>query len=151
MVSLVPLTIKDYAVLERIHRACFPDGWDQETFGQLLGEKSTCGWMAMSVDDLPVGFILARVFSHEAEILTFAVHPTYQGNGIGRLLLTELMSFLRSVKCKKIFLEVAIDNDTAIKLYNTMGFQNVGTRPNYYKRNSHTYISAFIMAFEDRM
>jgi len=83
MVSLVPLTTKDGAIVEKIHRACFPDGWSQETFEQLLREKVTCGWMATSFENLPIGFILARVVGNEAEILTFAVHPSTQRTGIG--------------------------------------------------------------------
>jgi len=60
------------------------------------------------------------------------------------------MNFLISVKCTKIFLEVAVDNKAAIDLYVAMGFNTVGVRPNYYKRNIDTFIPAFIMAYEGR-
>jgi ribosomal-protein-alanine N-acetyltransferase len=151
MVSLVPLTTEDGATLEKIHKACFPDGWDHETFDQLLRERFNCGWMAISIEHLPIGFILARMMAGEAEILTFAVLPSMQRAGVGRYLLKELMIFLKSINCPKIFLEVAIDNEPAIALYHSMDFYTIGTRPNYYKRDSSTFISAFIMAYEDRI
>jgi ribosomal-protein-alanine N-acetyltransferase len=149
MLSLVPLTIEDGEILEKIHAACFPDGWSQKTFDHLLKENITCGWLANNLSGTPVGFILARILEDEAEILTFAVHPSSQRQGIGRHLLTELMNFLKSVHCTKTFLEVAIDNVTAINLYNSVGFKIVGSRPHYYQRNNGTFISASIMAIEN--
>ena len=117
MVTLIPLTPEDGRILEEIHAVCFPDGWSRETFDHLLTEIRTCGWMATSLERIPVGFILARVVGDEAEILTFAVHPSSQRQGVGRGLLTELMTFLKSVQCIKVFLEVAVDNKVAIDLY----------------------------------
>lgn len=149
MLSLVPLTIECGKTLEQIHAACFPDGWTQETFDHLLKENITCGWLATGLSGTPVGFILARILEHEAEILTFAVHPSSQRQGIGRQLLIQLMNFLKSVHCTKTFLEVAIDNVGAINLYSSIGFKIVGSRPHYYQRNNCTFISASIMAFEN--
>lgn len=147
MVSLIPLTTKDGLILEHLHATCFPDAWDQATFDHLLGETSTCGWMATSLEGDHVGFILARVLGLEAEILTFAVAPFYQRSGIGRCLLNELLNFLMSVKCEKVFLEVAVDNEAAIALYTSLGFTIIGTRPNYYKRADQTFVSAIVMSF----
>lgn len=148
MVSLIPLTLEDAGTLEKIHKACFPDGWNQETFHTLFMERNVCGWLAITHSNEPVGFILARVVGHEAEILTFAVHPNSQRMGTGRYLLKELTNFLTSVKCSKVFLEVAIDNASAIALYKSMNFQIVGNRPDYYKRKDNTLIHAYIMSYE---
>ena len=146
MVSLVPLTTRDGAILEHIHATCFPDCWDEATFDVLLKENSACGWMAVSFEEEPVGFILTRVLEREAEILTFAVIPTFQKMGIGRDLLKELLLFLTSVGCEKIFLEVAVDNEAAIALYASFGFTTVGTRLNYYKRADQSLVSALVMS-----
>ena len=147
MVSLVPLTIKDGVVLEHIHATCFPDAWDRATFDHLLMENLTCGWMATSFEGDPIGFVLARVLGPEAEILTFAVIPSFQRRGVGRCLLNELLVFLKSVNCEKIFLEVAEDNEAAIALYTSAGFIGVGIRPNYYQRADQTFVSASVMTY----
>ena len=147
MLSLVPLTVKDGLILEHLHATCFPDAWDQATFDHLLRETSTCGWMAISLERVPVGFILARVLGSEAEILTFSVDPLHQREGIGRCLLRELLNFLISVNCEKVFLEVAVDNEAAIALYTSMGFTIIGSRLNYYKRADQTFVSAIVMAY----
>ncbi|MDF3033622.1 MAG: ribosomal-protein-alanine N-acetyltransferase [Alphaproteobacteria bacterium] len=147
MVSLVPLMAEDGGALEEIHASCFPDAWDRATFDNLLKENPTCGWMATSLTGDPLGFILARIVGNEAEILTFAVQPSSQKLGVGRCLLKALMNFLTSVRCKKVFLEVAFDNETAIGLYRSAGFKPVGTRPNYYQRTGQTFVSASVMAW----
>lgn len=147
MVSLVPLTTEDGGILEQIHAACFPDAWDRATFDHLLRENLTCGWIATSFERGPLGFILGRVLGDEAEILTFAVHPSSQRTGIGRYLLMGLMDFLKSIGCAKIFLEVAVDNGAAIALYTSQNFVIVGTRPNYYKRANQAFVSASLMTW----
>jgi ribosomal-protein-alanine acetyltransferase len=148
MVTLIPLTQEDGPILALIHQACFPDAWNQDSFNQLLEESTSCGWLAQDNQGGPCGFILARVLQAEAEILTFAVHPSFQRKGIGRSLLMTLMTFLKSVNCGKIFLEVATDNLGAMALYESMGYTKIGTRPNYYKRRNQNYISACVMAYE---
>lgn len=147
MVSIVPLTTEDGRSLERIHAKCFPDAWNQKTFDLLLKENSTCGWMATSFTGDPIGFILTRVLGQEAEILTFAVIPSFQKIGVGRCLLRELLKFLTSVNCSTIFLEVAVDNEAAIALYTSIGFTKVGTRLNYYKRADQSFVSAIVMSY----
>lgn len=147
MISLVPLTTCDGVILERIHAACFPDAWDQATFDFLLKENSACGWMATSFSGDPIGFVLSRVLDQEAEILTFAVIPSFQKKGVGRCLLNQLLAFLASVSCEKVFLEVAEDNEAAIALYASVGFTAVGTRLNYYKRADQAFVSAIVMSY----
>lgn len=146
MVSLVLLTSRDGGILGHIHATCFPDAWDEATFDILLKETSTCGWMAVSFEEEPVGFILTRVLEREAEILTFAVIPPFQRMGVGRCLLNESLLFLASLGCKKIFLEVAVDNEAAIALYTSQKFTTIGTRLNYYKRADQSLVSALVMS-----
>lgn len=148
MFSLVPLTDQSGAVLEQIHKTCFPDSWEQATFDFLLQEKGTCGWLAMSLEGIPIGFILARGIEQEAEILTFCVRSAYRKQGIGRHLLGTLIDFLRSLRCQSLFLEVAVDNEAALALYKSMGFKVVGMRPNYYEKPSQHFVSACIMGYQ---
>ncbi|GAS99237.1 ribosomal protein alanine acetyltransferase rimI [Mycolicibacterium canariasense] len=73
---------------------------------------------------------LGRIPPFEYEVHTIGVDPDYQGNGIGRMLLADLLDFAdRGV----VFLEVRTDNDAAINLYESVGFVTVGLRKRYYK------------------
>ncbi|MCV7194467.1 ribosomal protein S18-alanine N-acetyltransferase [Mycolicibacterium brumae] len=65
----------------------------------------------------------------EYEVHTIGVDPDYQGRGIGRRLLADLLEFA----CDgPTFLEVRTDNAAAIALYESVGFETVGLRKNYY-------------------
>jgi ribosomal-protein-alanine N-acetyltransferase len=57
------------------------------------------------------------------------VDPAYQGRGIGRRMMTDLLTDADSV----VYLEVRTDNPTAIALYTSLGFATVGLRKRYYR------------------
>lgn len=73
---------------------------------------------------------LGRVRPYEYEIHTIGVDPAYQGQGIGRRLVSELIELASG---SVIFLEVRTDNAPAIGLYESFGFVNVGLRRRYYR------------------
>lgn len=62
-----------------------------------------------------------------AGIYGFAVLPAQQGRGIGRAALTDVIALLRGEGVDEITLEVAVSNDAALKVYETCGFDRVGT------------------------
>jgi ribosomal-protein-alanine N-acetyltransferase len=70
----------------------------------------------------------------EFEVHTIGVDPAYQGRGIGRALLDNLLAFAdRSGGGGTVFLEVRTDNAAAIALYERNGFVTVGVRKRYYR------------------
>lgn len=78
------------------------------------------------------GFAVMSVGADEAHILNLCTHPTHQRRGIGRKLLTQLLSLAARHGAEVIFLEVRIDNQPALGLYHRMGFNEVGVRKGYY-------------------
>ena len=59
-----------------------------------------------------------------------AVAPALRRRGIARALFAELERRLPEID--ELFLEVRASNSGAIALYRTLGFEQVGRRPNYY-------------------
>lgn len=79
------------------------------------------------------GFALGRVILDEAELLTLAVDPAAQRQGIGRACLA---AFEREASLRgavQLHLEVAATNAPAIALYRSAGWQPAGHRKAYYK------------------
>lgn len=130
-----PLCLLDAQDMADVHRACFPYSWSKDAFIKLLDQKAAFGFMAFH-ETTPIGFILSQYVIDEAEILTFAVHPHYQRQGFGKLLLTRLIDELRPKGVHTLFLEVSITNPSALKLYHHLGFQQVGTRQGYFSHLS---------------
>jgi [ribosomal protein S18]-alanine N-acetyltransferase len=73
---------------------------------------------------------LGRKPPFEYEVHTIGVDPAYQGRGIGRRLLDELLKFADG---GVVYLEVRTDNEVAIALYRSVGFDQIGLRRRYYR------------------
>jgi ribosomal-protein-alanine N-acetyltransferase len=73
---------------------------------------------------------LGRTPPFEYEIHTIGIDPAYQGRGIGRRLLDELLNVADGAV---VHLEVRTDNEPAIALYRSVGFAAVGVRRRYYR------------------
>lgn len=73
---------------------------------------------------------LGRKPPFEYEVHTIGVDSAYQGQGIGRRMLAELLKFADG---GVVHLEVRTDNEAAIALYRSMGFEQVGLRRRYYR------------------
>jgi ribosomal-protein-alanine N-acetyltransferase len=78
------------------------------------------------------GFVLARVASDEAEILTLAVTPHARRSGLGRSLVAVAAETALARGARAMFLEAAFDNAAALGLYASLGFEAVGRRRSYY-------------------
>jgi ribosomal-protein-alanine N-acetyltransferase len=91
------------------------------------------------------GFAVCRVASDESELLSIGVAPGYRGRHIGTDLLRTAMERCRRDGARLMFLEVAVDNGPAQRLYEANGFAAVGTRPDYYQRGDGTRASAYTM------
>ncbi|MFZ0832583.1 MAG: ribosomal protein S18-alanine N-acetyltransferase, partial [Mycobacterium sp.] len=87
----------------------------------------------MATDEL-VGYAgiacLGILPPHEYEIHTIGVDAAFQGQGIGRRLLGELLDYASG---GTVYLEVRTDNDPAIGMYRGAGFVEVGLRRRYYR------------------
>ena len=73
---------------------------------------------------------LGRSAPFEYEVHTIGVDPAYQGHGIGRRLLNDLLDFADG---GVVFLEVRTDNEVALELYRSVGFEQIGLRRRYYR------------------
>lgn len=78
----------------------------------------------------------------EAWINNIAVDAAYRRRGIARALMDDLIARARAGGAKALFLEVAVDNAPAQRLYDDYGFVGLGVRKNYYQ---HTGTDAAVM------
>lgn len=130
-----PLKRGDAARCAELEAQLFPgdDPWPQRAFLSELAAKHN-HYEAARVDGKLVGYAgiarLGRTRPYEYEIHTIGVDPAFQGQGIGRKLLSRLVEFAGG---GTIFLEVRTDNVAAIALYESEGFTRMGVRKRYYR------------------
>jgi ribosomal-protein-alanine N-acetyltransferase len=115
--------------MAEIHRASFPrlERWSRDVMILQLDLPGTFGL----VHTLG-GMILARVAADESEILTLAVMPNQRRLGLASALLGSALKRAANLGARSMFLEVAVSNQAARALYAGHGFQQAGSRRNYY-------------------
>jgi len=104
--------------------------WKETIFKDCL-HVGYCSWL-VERNGIIIAHSVMSVAAGEAHILNICVHPDFQGQGIGRKLLTHLLEIVLEHNVDTIFLEVRPTNFSAIKLYLDMGFDEIGMRHNYY-------------------
>ena len=77
--------------------------------------------------------------------MTIGVLPGWRRHKIAASLLDRIIVQMRDIGVSRVFLEVAKDNEAALKLYQGQGFQEVGRRRKYYKM-ADGRIDALILA-----
>ncbi len=116
-------------VLAAMHATSFPpeECWSANVIALQLGAPGSFG-----LADSRGGMILCRSTGDEGEVLTLAVDPMRRREGIGADLMNAAMTHAAGSGVARMFLEVSVENTTAIGLYRRMGFETVGGRRRYY-------------------
>ncbi len=94
----------------------------------------------------PLGFLLGRALAGEAEVLTLAVCPEAQGQGLGSALMARFLAEAAARGAARAFLEVAADNDVARRLYARHGFVEAGLRRGYFALMGGGAVDGIVMA-----
>lgn len=68
----------------------------------------------------------------DAQIMTIGVAKEYQKRGIASNLLKTMIENAKSIGAKRMLLEVKVNNNSALKLYEKFGFTKMGLRKRYY-------------------
>jgi ribosomal protein S18 acetylase RimI-like enzyme len=85
-----------------------------------------------TVGEIHVYALGPKVFAHVLGELTIAVHPDFQGAGVGRAIFSELMREVRENRPGILRVELIAreSNAKAIEFYKKLGFQVEGTMKN---------------------
>lgn len=131
--------------LTKIHEECFPRYWDRNAFTNFFAVKNT---FAVLVEDgkTPVGMMVYRITFDQADVLTVAVRPAFRKAGIAKKLVADSLAHCAEIGAKKMFLEVEVGNDPAIKLYENQGFKHISRRKLYYKQIDGSLTDALVMS-----
>lgn len=152
-IGVKPVGPFDLGRLTRLHRSCFEESWSRSDLAHLLALPGGFGLIARLYDGgftgfdgmRGAGFSLCRVVRDESELLSIGVAPGFRRRGVAASLLRASMRRCHHWGAGVMFLEVAVDNHSAQKLYETHGFEQVGRRPDYYQRSNGERVSAFTL------
>lgn len=148
-VSLLWAGVDRAQEISELHASLFDPAWDEASMRRLLDHPASTAFIAFDGQSkTAVGFILGQLAADEAEILTVGVAPGWQQLGLGRRLVDGLARAVKRAEARRLFLEVAADNEAALALYRAAGFKDQGRRKAYYKRPDGTSADALMLALD---
>lgn len=121
--------VSHVAELEKI---CFSDPWSEKSVASELENDLAC-WLVAVEEDRVAGYVGSQTVMDETDIMNIAVHPDFRRKGIAEELVNALVHRLRNRGSRCLTLEVRASNEPACKLYEKLGFSQIGRRPNYYR------------------
>lgn len=125
-----PMQMADLTEVMEIERRSYPHPWTRLIFSDCLHAGYSC-WVCER-QGIIQGYGIISIAAGEAHLLNLCVRPESQRQGIGEKLLVHLFTLARHHDAEIMFLEVRESNAAARRLYDKAGFNELGTRKDYY-------------------
>ena len=134
-----PLRYEHLRQMAEIEREAFDQPWSERMFIPEVEDENAYYLVGTRGDEVVCYGGFHKVLD-EAHITNIAVKATERGKGIGKLLVSELISRAKLLGIKYMTLEVRDNNEAAIRLYEEFGFKVEGVRKKYYNNNRDALI-----------
>lgn len=120
-----------------------PEAWSES----LLWTELSAGhdYRAVFEGERILGYAGTALSDNEMWLNNIAVAADARRRGVARMLMDDLIARAKAHGAKALYLEVAVDNVPAQRLYDRYGFVGLGVRKNYYQ---HTGTDAAVMRME---
>lgn len=124
---------EDVERVMEIEKEGFLHPWSRDLIERELGHTWSHLLLAEDGEGGPVlGYIVFWLVHDEVHVLNVATALASRRRGVGRALMEAAEREGRRRGCRIATLEVRRSNDAALALYRTLGYRQVGIRPNYY-------------------
>ena len=124
------MTLADVKQVMTIEREVYEFPWTERIFSDCIRVGYQC-WMT-SLKQRIVGHAVISVTAGESHILNLSIGREHQRQGFGRQFIEFLVDQARAQDAQTMLLEVRPSNTAAISCYNAAGFNEIGSRKDYY-------------------
>ena len=124
---------KDVDAVTALEASCFSQPWLRHDFEEILTNPNRIYLVAVEDDTLLGGCMMTDI-AGEGDISNVAVAMEHRRKGVARALLAELLKIGARRGIGDFTLEVREHNEPARRLYEELGFQSEGIRPNFYEK-----------------
>ena len=143
-------SVEDVTAIMELETGIFAnDAWSASTMRQEIASRN-CYYLVAFRPETPTQVaayagLLSPQGAREADVQTIAVAKDARRGGLGRLLMLALINEARQRGAREVFLEVRADNPGAQSLYDSLGFEQIAVRDNYYQPDG---VDAIVMRAE---
>lgn len=134
------MSIEDLESIKNVLDSDFDNFWSYDVLKDELECENSYVVVAKNDENQIIGFACLKVILDEADIMNIVVRKPFRHNGIGSILLDNLISYSKNLNLKSVTLEVNENNLSAIHLYDKFSFDNLGIRKKYYNGESDAII-----------
>lgn len=131
MIQIHKMTVQDLSQISNVLNTEFDDFWNENLLKSEIENPNSKCIIAKSNDEI-VGFACIWKAVDDIHITNIVVKKIYRKQGIGSLLLKELIKISNIENVTSITLEVKDSNLPAQNLYQKYGFKVLGRRKKYY-------------------
>ena len=136
--ELLPMRERHVPRIAELEAETFSAPWDEASIRAEL-ENPLALWLVAverktGPDEDVLGYAGSQTVFEDADILNVCVAPEARRRGIAEALMTELERRLIPRGAERITLEVRASNVPAIRLYQKLGYAQVGVRRGYYEK-----------------
>lgn len=137
-----------------INMSALPEHYSDYFFESILKELPEA-FIVAEINNSIVGYIMCKIefgfsnfrklgFVKKGHVVSVAVLEEHRGKGLGKALMLEGISGAAVRKSDEIYLEVRLSNESAIKMYEKLGFHIKSRLRSYYRDGE----DALLMAIE---
>ncbi|HEY5602902.1 MAG TPA: ribosomal protein S18-alanine N-acetyltransferase [Gammaproteobacteria bacterium] len=129
-VFLRPMSGKDLDDIMALETKNYDFPWTRQIFADCLRVGYLC--QVCELGNELAGYCIVSTGASEAHVLNLCIAQSLRRKGLGEHLLAHMLKLAKQRKVGTVFLEVRPSNQAAIALYDKMGFNQIGTRLDYY-------------------
>lgn len=137
VINIKTLTEKELDQVLELDSICFGGLWSLEGYKREIESPNSCLLILTKnheENEKVIGLGCFWAILEEAHLTILAIHPDFQGQKLGSLLLNKLLDEAQKRNLERATLEVGENNHKAINLYKKFGFMEAGRRKKYYKK-----------------
>jgi ribosomal-protein-alanine N-acetyltransferase len=124
------MTLGDVERVMKVEQEVYEFPWTERIFSDCI-RVGYCCWLALQQQNI-VGHAVISVTAGESHMLNLSIANEYQRRGFGKQFIEFLVKEAEAKQAQTMLLEVRPSNTAAINCYNAAGFNEIGSRKDYY-------------------
>lgn len=140
--KISPCNKQEYYLIANLEKSLFDSPFSIKDLENMSLQEAFKIWKIYG--DSLIGYVCFFQVKNEVEIIKIGIMKSHQGKSYGTYLITKI----KKLSIRKIFLEVSSLNKTAIKFYEKNGFKIIGVRKNYYTLIDNSKVNAIRLLYE---
>jgi len=131
---IIPAQLSQLDEIVEIENSSFKKPWKRSQLIEDIEDNIDSENWVFIKDEKVVGYIFGWIMQNEYHLHNIAVHPKYLRKNIGGKLINHIITRVADRQVNVILLEVSVNNVSARKCYQSLGFVEVGMRKDYYSK-----------------